>query len=173
MSYSWLFPSVIFGGALGWLLGTILLKKNIEEEKMRQRAKKAKRRSDTYERFRIEVKNNTVRMKKEEKRLALEKELVLPEFLYKNFKIRIHRITDKEILEVLHDFYSDLRIMDTTYKSYVEFSNINLTNNPNISGTVQTQLKDYFISVLINLISANIEKGVTIVSILEDKLMGD
>lgn len=173
MSYSWLFLALILGGTFGWLFGTFLLKKNIEDNRMHMRAKKAKRRSDTYERFRIEVKNNTVRMKKEEKRLALEKELVLPEFLYKNFKRRIHKITDKDLPEVLHDFYRDLRIMDTTYKSFVEFSRVNLANNDSISDTVKTQLKDYFISVLINLIAANIEKGVTIVSILEDRLMGD
>jgi len=173
MNTSLFFWGMLPGAIIGWLAGTYFLKYRSELHKRKMRARKAARQRDLYERLRIEVKNNTVRMKKEEKRLALEKKLAPLELLFKNYTKRLHKIADRELMGTLLKFYRNLFELSTINQTFIEFQRKNFQEEGGLSGDAVTQLMHYMTSIVINNLSLNIETGTELVESLEKRIEGE
>jgi len=145
-------------------------RRRLAEKKRAMRARKRSRQRSIHERFRIEVKNNTIRIKKEQKRLALTKQAAPIELLFKNYKRRLHKIADRDLMEVLQDYYNDLIALLSMNNTFIAMIGKKIQQNQHLDEQATVDLYDYITSTLLQGMAQVEEKGAGIVSVLEDKI---
>ncbi len=165
--------ALIFGLIIGLIPGVFLGSKwcqnKVDNRKKELRAKKKSRQRKILEHMRIEVKNNTIRMKKEEKRLALSKELSVMELLFKNYKKRLYKVADKELLSNLQDFYQDLNQMNSLNQTFIDLLSKGFSGS-NLNESALIDIKNSFAGVILGFIQVNIEKGSNLVTYIENTI---
>ncbi|MFC1564123.1 hypothetical protein ACFL6G_04260 [candidate division KSB1 bacterium] len=162
--------SIILGLVSGIIIGVVIGMKwhqsKIVKGKRELKARKKARQRKILEHMRIEVKNNTIRMKKEEKRLALSKELSELELHFKNYKGRLYKIADKDLLSSLQDFYQNKIELIMLNKTFIELINRGFSSD-RINEESRIDIKNACAGVILNIIQVNIEKGTNLVSYIE------
>ncbi|MFC1556800.1 hypothetical protein ACFL6I_22280 [candidate division KSB1 bacterium] len=162
--------SLIAGLVFGVILQYYYDQHKVHKHKLQLRAKKKSRQKSIMDRFRVEVKNNTIRLKKEEKRIALSRQLAPIELLFKNFHKRLHKIADKELMDVLADFYKDLIDLIAKNNTYITFAEKNISQNSTLPDEAVATFYNSMTSSMLQDITKIREKGASIVTILEEKI---
>ena len=159
------------GGIItGWLAGEYFFKRRLTTLKRQRLAKKQERQRKILDHFRVEVKNNTVRLKKELKRLGLSKQLAPIELHFKNYTKRLYRVADKELLPVLQDFYKNLIAFVSANEIFIAFAEKNIQPNEKLEAEVIALFYNSITSMIIQRIEKIAEQGAVIVGILEEKI---
>ncbi|MCP4723714.1 MAG: hypothetical protein GY863_01695 [bacterium] len=169
MQTTGLITGLLIGLILGGFLGVKWHQNKLDKRKKEFRAKKKARQRKILEHMRIEVKNNTIRMKKEEKRLALSKELSNLELLFKNYKKRLFKVADKELLSNLQDFYQNLNELHSLNMSFIDLLSKGFSGG-SINEQSMIDIKNSFAGLILNLIQVNIEKGSNLVTYIESTI---
>ncbi|MFC1513980.1 hypothetical protein ACFL5P_03110 [candidate division KSB1 bacterium] len=158
------------GIVFGWIIGDFFVRGKIKVEKRKRTSKRKARQLKIIEHFRIEVKNNTIRLKKEQKRLVHTKQLGEMDLLFNNHKKRLFKVSDKELRVILQDFYKDIFTLLSANDSFTDFSEKNVTANENLNEELKTLFNNSMVSIISGKIEKIIETGTIIVGILVDKL---
>ena len=161
---------LLVGTIVGWIVGSLLLKRKITAEKRARQLRIKKRQGKILEHFRIEVKNNTIRLKKEVKRLALSKQLAPVELRFKNYNKRLYRVRDKDVLRMLQDFYKELISLGSVNEAYITFTAKNIQSNEKLEAETVEQIYISLAMATIQKIEKITETGPVIVGILEEKI---
>jgi len=158
------------GVIVGWILTDLVIKKRIAAEKRARYTRKKERQLNILNHFRIEVKNNTIRLKKELKRLGVSKRIMPVELLTKNYKKRLHRVEDKELLGVLQDYYKDVFYLISAVETLYAFAGKNIIPNEQLGDKIIAQFYNSMTVMMIQKIEKIVENGKLIVGILEDRI---
>lgn len=161
---------VLVGLLAGWSTNSSLLKRRIAAQKLVRFQKKKERQKKILNHFRIEVKNNTIRLKKELKRLALSKKLANVELHFKNFNKRLYKISDKEVLQALKDFYNDLTVLVSANDTLLSFIEKNIVPSEDVDDESAALFYNSSASTIIQKIEKIVEIGPILVSVLEEKI---
>ncbi|GAF69902.1 unnamed protein product [marine sediment metagenome] len=170
MTAQYVIIGLIAGIIIGWILGEFSLKKRIAAHKRERQIRKRERQRKLLDNFRVEVKNNTIRLKKELKRIALSKQLAPIELLFKHYNKRLCRVADNEVLQVLQDFYKELTALLSANEIIIDFSEKNIQPNEKLEAEVIALFYNSMSAMIIRRIEKLVETGTVIVSILEEKI---
>lgn len=162
--------ALLVGLFVGWSSNSALRNKRIAENKKLRLEKKKNRQLKVLNHFRIEVKNNVIRLKKELKRLALSKMLSEIELHFKHFNKRLHRIADKDLMIALRDFYIDINKLVSANETLVSFIEKNIKPNEEIEEEAAALFYNSSASTIIQRIKAAISTGQELVNLLEEKI---
>lgn len=162
--------ALLIGLLVGWLSNSGFRNKRIADNKKLRLEKNKNRQLKVLNHFRIEVKNNVIRLKKELKRLALSKMLSEIELHFKNFNKRLYRITNKDLMIALRDYYMDLSKLVTANETLVSFIEKNIKPNEEMEEEAAASFYNSSASTIIQRIEAAISTGQVMVSLLEEKI---
>ena len=167
-------PSILVGALIGIIIGWIIcdyvIKSRIKAEKRERRVRKKARQLKILDHFRIEVKNNTIRLKKELKRLGISRQLAPVDLLFNNYKKRLYRVEDKELLGVLQNYYQELFSLLSAIETLIAFAEKNIKPNEQLQDEIVVQFYNSMTVMTVQQIENIVETGKLIVGILEDHL---
>lgn len=169
-SLTYIIFGVVAGFFAGWSISSSLRKGRIAKQKAVRIQKKKERQKNILNHFRIEVKNNTIRLKKEMKRLALSKKLGNIELHFKNFNKRLYKISDKEVLQALKDFYRDLTVLISANDTLLSFIEKNIVPSEDVNDESAALFYNSSASTIIQKIEKLVDTGPILVSVLEEKI---
>ncbi len=162
--------AAITGLIAGVVLNQVTSKNRVAKHKKELRSKNRIRQRKLLEHMRIEVKNNTIRLKKEEKRLALSKELSELELLFKNYKQRLYKVKDKELLSTIQDFYAAVLGISFNNDKLISFREKSIEGYQELSDDVKIQLKNAMATSMLTQLQETIESGNSLVELIEDTI---
>ena len=162
--------SVLFGIVIGWIISDYAIKRRIAAEKRARQARKKARQLKILDHFRIEVKNNTIRLKKELRRLGISRQLAPVVLLFKNYKKRLHRVEDKELLGVLQNYYQELFSLLSAVETLINFTEKNIKPNEQLQDEIIVQFYNSMTVMTVQKIENIVETGRLIIGILEDHI---
>ena len=165
----YLLLSFVIGCAIGWIIGHYFLRSRINRQKRMLHLNKQERQIKLLDHFRIEVKNNTIRLKKELQRLGVSRQLAPVELLFKNYTNRVHRIDDKELLYALQRFYNQLYSLQSTIDALSTVIEKKLIQIENLQDQILAQLYNSITTMVVQYIEKIIETGQVLVDIIEEK----
>jgi len=160
----------IIGVVMGWIISDFVIKRRIAAEKRERQARKKERKLKILDHFRIEVKNNTIRLKKELKRLGISRQLAPVDLLFKNYKKRLHRVEDKELLGVLKNYYQELFYLLSAVETLITFADKNIKPNEQLQDEIIVQFYNSMTVMTVQKIEKVVETGRLIVGILEERI---
>ena len=160
----------ILGAILGGFIGVKWHQSSVLKKKRELKARRKARQRKILEHMRIEVKYNTIRLKKEEKRLALSKELGEMDLLFKNYKRRLYKVSDKDLLSSLQDFYQDILELTALNKSFIELITKGFSSS-SISDAAKVDIKNACAGMILSMVQVHIEKGSNLVSYIEQTIV--
>lgn len=163
-------PGLIIGLLAGLSISASLRKNRIAAQKVVRFKKKKDRQKKILNHFRIEVKNNTIRLKKELKRLALSKKLGEIELHFKNFDKRLYRVSDKEVQQILKNYYIDLTVLVSANATLLSFIEKNIVPSEEVDDESAAMFYNSSASTIIQKIEKLVETGPILVSVLEEKI---
>ena len=162
--------SALIGIIIGWIIRDYAIKRRIAAEKRARQARKKARQLKILDHFRIEVKNNTIRLKKELRRLGVSKQLEPVDLLFKNYKKRLHRVEDKELSEMLQEFYKELFSLLSAVETLINFTEKNIKPNERLEDGIVAQFYNSMTVMTVQKIENIVETGRLIIGILEDHI---
>ncbi|MCH7781572.1 hypothetical protein IID62_00755 [candidate division KSB1 bacterium] len=169
-SLTYIIFGVFVGIIAGWSISSFLRKRRFAAHKAVRIQKKKERQKKILNHFRVEVKNNTIRLKKEMKRLALSKKLGNIELHFKNFNKRLYKISDKEVLQALKDFYNNLTILVSANDTLLSFIEKNIVPSEDINDESAALFYNSSASNVIQKIEKIVDTGPLLVHVLEEKI---
>ena len=170
MNTQYIIAGVLIGLVTGWIIGKWAYSKRIVSERAARFAGKKARQKKILERFRIEVKNNTIRLKKDLKKLKLSKQIESIDILLKNYDKRLYKIADKELLSALKDYYVELHDLNSANEMCLSFIEKNIKPNEKLDDETTALFYNSMAATIIEKMDVLIEKGPVLVTILEGKI---
>ena len=162
--------SFFIGGLAGWMSGNYFLRKWIARQKRILQIRKRGNQFKLLEHFRIEVKNNTIRLKKELRRLGVSRQLAPIELLFKNYQNRLYKIDDKELLYSLQNFYGALYSLQAIIDALSTVIEKKLVQIENLQDQVLAQLYNSITTMVVQHIEKIVETGLILGDVIEEKI---
>ena len=170
MIIQYIIAGIAIGLTAGILFGRWSYAKGIVAEKRSRYARKKERQKKILGRFRVEIKNDTIRLKKELKRLKLSKQLATFDVTYKNYNKRIYKVADKELMQVLREYYEELHMVETANETHLKFIEKNIQPHEKLEDEITALFYNSMAAGIIGIIEKIVEKGPVIIGILEEKI---
>ncbi len=113
---------------------------------------------------------NRFARKKELKRLKLSKQLTNFDIIYKNYNKRLCKVADKELMQVLREYYEELHMVETANETHLKFIEKNIQPHEKLEDDITALFYNSMAAGIIGIIEKIVEKGPVIVGILEEKI---